>query len=425
MTTVLFGAGATIPFVKCINSNDILQAIRRNKAWDNVIRKIPADIKVSRKYIKRYARRIIRRTRSECNFERIIEICDRVAGFYVKFCPEDSLLLKELSIIGYHIIQKDVKRRNSISLIPFIIREIIANYIIEGENKQKHIALDEYNQLNAAQKHFIDYISSISERVSLVNLNYDSVLFNSIVNDVDRGSLCFGFTHGFSRMENRGAMFDTDAFFASNRTLLFPHGSVLFNNLGGFDMSFIPNSSSADSHRWEGLLNGWPSNTSIGRVNDIFTDFNSFIVSGQTKEMSLNRHPYNQFYFKMITSLLESDLIITIGFSYQDEYISGLIKNKLRYSNSTKLVFVDYQDSVSSNLSLIKKFEDIFQMETVMDVDSDQKISYARDPRLTTISKEREGWLTESVYYYGKGYGVFLREFKDVFRRMGVDASVS
>lgn len=413
MITVLFGAGATIPFVKAINSQDISVAIKNEANWDKVISNIPEEVKTSRCRIKRNALQIIHETKDELNFESIIEICDRVAGFYSD-SDNDNLFNKVISFIQEPKQSRIKKESASFTLIPFLIREIIADYIL---SKEKCIPVS-VSMKKIEQKDFINYLCSRDKRISLISLNYDTILFDSLLEDKEKGCLTNDITHDFTNNRSFGTILDVKQLLTSDRTIIFPHGSLLFNRLGTNDITFCLNSDDAETNRWKGLDNSYPSNTSIGRDgNNISPDFNSFIVSGQNKSLSLNSKPYDTFYYKMVSSIIESNVIIIIGFSFHDEHINNLIKNALSDKSETKLLIVDYQENFINNIELIKHFEKLCFFESIVEVVADKKESYQRDDKLCEIDEKKEGWLFKKrIYYYCKGYDSFLSNFESILK---------
>ena len=109
---LIIGAGASIPFVPSLTSSFLTKELRRWDNWTGIISRVPSAINVSKRDIRRIVRGILSQTRKETNFEHIIEIIDKVCGYYTN--NKKSLFNKEVNIIRRSNKDVSIRLRTSI-----------------------------------------------------------------------------------------------------------------------------------------------------------------------------------------------------------------------------------------------------------------------------------------------------------------------
>lgn len=103
--------------------------------------------------------------------------------------------------------------------IPFLFRQIIAEAIL---NLQDNYQSPDYNTLLLNQKTFIESLSKSGDDISLISLNYDETLVNSIE------GLGFDTCFGASQLTGLFNEIDINRFFNCRKVVYYPHGHVRF-----------------------------------------------------------------------------------------------------------------------------------------------------------------------------------------------------
>lgn len=291
MNTILFGAGASIPFFDIpLTTTYITKQILDIKNWEKVLKKLTKakndgydliDISEVEPVLCDLSN-----SNFNLNFEDIAEVLDKLSSYGYDAIPQHNLL---------NTILKFFKPKITISAkwhyIPFLLREIIANTIID---MHKNHRISNYDKMVSLQNNFIDSIRGEDNCISLVSLNYDDIVPASV--DVFNDISCH-FTDNTKRHKNT---INIKEFFKSKTVAYFPHGHLRFVFTDELNVSYFKDIYQAEKERWDGLFNRGTTNV----VNGSFSyDFNTFITTGKTKDNAFNNMPYSIYYQRLAVTI--------------------------------------------------------------------------------------------------------------------------
>ena len=295
--------------------------------------------------------------------------------------------------------------------VPFLFREIIVQSILELERNFK---VDNYDELCGKQHDFLDWIAKTDKKVSLVSLNYDNVLFDSI-----KG---LGYNHCFDYTPHAGNMdsFDYYQFRESDKVVYFPHGHSRFKRNSFDAIQYYTDPEEAERERWAGVGNSTV-NSSLTLKDSLFAyNFNTFITTGQTKDAALNLSPYDAYYQRLSKDLLDSEWVYIIGYSFGDEHINRLLHSYLYSNPFGHLLIVDFIDhdiriidDVINNNGILRIIYDNFKPSVFMpNIPDYSEFEFARG---WDINNQGYGPLwNNNICFYKKGIIDYLSEYKDV-----------
>jgi hypothetical protein len=302
--TIFLGAGASIPFFEVpLTTQYLTGRIKQPNIWEGLIprynRVIDNDRKIELKVITDFIDRI-KSINRELDFERIIEIIDKVSSY--NFDPNTNEKIFHNILRFYEV---DWRVSWQWDGMPFLSRQLIAEQILEVQKKHK---VKDYNTLVDLQSQFFKYATT-ERGLSLVSLNYDDIVFDSIEG--------MGFETGFSK-----GGFDISAFFEAKKTVSFLHGHIRFS-LYGDDIKYHDSSDQADQERLGKIKNSsWFKENKETLQNSPCYNFNTFIVTGQSKELAFNHNPYAAYYHKLAFDIATSNEIIIVGYSFGDDHFN-------------------------------------------------------------------------------------------------------
>ncbi len=414
MITILFGSGATIPFFQPrLTTKYLTDQVCNPQRWEAVVSNYrkhttntmadPSDIVTVLERISR----LFDRKPFKKNFEVYAEIIDKIASLGFDRVPCNNMLNALLAVlVEPYRFNWGPEWRD----VPFLFREIIVQSILELEYNNK---VADYNALCSKQHDFIDYVSKNDNKTSLVSLNYDNVLFDSI------NSL--GFEHCFDIIPQAGNMdsFDYHKFHESDKVVYFPHGHSRFKRNSFDSIIYFDNPLEAEKSRWAGVGDN-TFNSSLTLTSSLFAyNYNTFITTGQTKDAALNLSPYHAYYQRLAKDLWDSDWVYIIGYSFGDEHINRLLHSYLYSKPFANIFIVDYiqkdinlaTDIVNGN-GLIKKITEVFKPSVFFPNMDD--ISQYEPQGIWEINNYGFGQLVNSIYLYKKGMKEFLNEYKDI-----------
>lgn len=414
MNTILFGAGASIPFFDTsLTSTYITEQILDIANWEKVLKKLTKANKYGYnlidinevKPVLCYLSNLNEIGCFNLNFEDIAEVLDKLSSYGFDALPQRNLLNTILSFFKPAITISPQWQH-----IPFLLREIIANTIID---MHKNHCISNYDKMISLQNNFIGHIQGKDKCISLVSLNYDDIVPTSVdtLNDIS----CH-FTDNTERHKNTINIKD---FFKSKTVAYFPHGNLRFVFTDELNVSYSENIDQAEKERWDGLFN----RGTINVVNGSFSyDFNTFITTGKTKDNAFNNMPYSIYYQRLATDFLNSSKIFIIGYSFGDVHFNRLLRSFLYTNNENKVYVIDKYDSIvtmidecKDNSNIITKIQNTFKPDwyIIFNNKLSQK-SPQNQQEVNKINKEGYGEIFDRIIFYKKGYDQFLNEFQKV-----------
>lgn len=247
MNTILFGAGASIPFFKVpLTTGYITNKILDIDNWQNTINKLNSVnhnnyqlIELSEISPVFNQFNLLRSKRVNLNFEDIAEVIDKISSYGYDSLPKSNIF----NVIQF-LFQPKILLSNRWNHVPFLLREIIANVILDFH---KNNCVKNYDELIILQKKIIQTVGE--NEISVVSLNYD----DNVPTSVDAlGNICYHFTDSTNRHEN---MLNVKEFLLSNRVAYFPHGHLRFVFTDELNVSYVRDIEQAENLRWNGLFN--------------------------------------------------------------------------------------------------------------------------------------------------------------------------
>lgn len=234
MITLIFGAGASIPFFyPHLTTQYLTDKISCKEEWDRIIQKyntykeektipiVASDIIID--VIDR-----IKRLKDYTNFEEIAEVIDKISSWGFDKMPHNMMNITWNVLIQLLNPQNPMPFGAEWDAIPFLLREIIAENILELQAQNKST---NYDELSSLQNAFLSNLCNRDMDISIMSLNYDSCLLESI-----KG---LDFEKGFTpRDEHYLQQLDISRFMNANRTIYFPHGTLNFQFVDNDNVTF-------------------------------------------------------------------------------------------------------------------------------------------------------------------------------------------
>lgn len=218
MKTLIFGAGASIPFFEPkLSTKYLTDKIIDRQEWDKVIAIVKSikgeDYIIVKTEIVLQIIQTIQKIKPNANFEEIAEVIDKLSSLGLDRIPDHNMFN---TII--HVMNTGFKPTEKMpfgcewAMIPFLLREIIAMSIIELQNNHK---IMDYDNLISLQKDFINSICEKDDDVSIMSLNYDECVLKSLEG--------LGFEKGFkTKNEHYLMQLDIPTFMSAKKSCIFP-----------------------------------------------------------------------------------------------------------------------------------------------------------------------------------------------------------
>jgi len=417
MTTILFAAGASRQFFATGLTTEYLTAkVKDIEQWTRVIDKyrriMGGNICIAKPSDVVYIINRVCYYKPEANFEEIAEIIDKLSSYSTDFRPGYELMnLVQMVLLDCLRISGNRLLGIGLQDVPFLYRQIIAEAILDLEFNKKS---NDYDDLIAKQRSFINYATQNSEKASLISLNYDDCVLDSI-----KGG---PFTMGTELVSNKhGFQVDTHTFMNAHKVVYFPHGQLRFQMKDNENVTVWDNAIEANENRWKGI-----SSCSIGSTLRLMPakyaySFNTFLVTGQTKDDTFNYLPYSLYYQRMAIDFAQSSDIIIIGYSFGDEHFNRLLSSFLKMNVSNHLYVVDYY---SDDVTMTEEFKDMnniitkiyrtFHTDWFFGRTENGEIASYNPYQIHKINKYGYGEIFSQVTFYKKGYTEFLKEYDSV-----------
>lgn len=395
---LLLGAGASIPFyINPITTAELTNAIKDYNRWNDLLNRyntiIAPNVGLSINTVRDVITKIIS-LNPHLNFEEIIEIIDKFSGFnfdYLNDRKSTNTLLKYFNVKS-HTTNDDVVD------FPFLSRQLISERVEELQNKKKTNYKDLIDKQNELFNFFITEGSLI-----ITSLNYDEIALESI-NGLNIGT---GFV---------GDKFELSQFNNLINKITFPHGHSRFI-LDSEGLKLKPNIGLANKTRIDDLANISlkETRTIIDTLNDY--TFNTFLVTGRSKEATFDINPYAAYYQEFASQIATADEIICAGYSLGDAHFNRLILNFLETSNKNSLIIVDrtnHIDPIADFMDSSSKFHRLMKTIGIRNLPLASSYTYKYQSGVDEINSRGYGQIYDRVIYCKEGYELFLNNYKDI-----------
>ena len=348
------------------------------------------------------------------NFEQIAEVIDKISSYGFDKMPMNNMMNLLISVMN-----TGFRPNNPIPFgvewcdIPFLLREIIAESILDLQNQYK---ISDFQQLIDLQHKFIEAVCNIDDEISVMSLNYDDCVYDSLIG--------LGFEKGFSKIDQRYLrQISIDKFMHAKKVAYFPHGHLKFQFTDNDNVTFWSDSNQANEERWNGIKGIAVGSTLSVLPGKFAYNYNTFLSTGQTKDDGLNHLPYAIYYQRLAIDLFKSDTVYIIGYSFGDEHINRLLRSFLQLNFQNKIIIVDYypdtitmMDEYMNPNSIITKINQNFGTEWQIMINQNSDKQPVNPNEIEQLNTRGYGNLFLQVFFYKKGYKEFLNEFNDIIR---------
>ena len=417
MQTIIFGAGASVPFFEPrLSTLYLTNKVSDINWWNRVMEKYrqyepnnalatPTDVVGVIDAIKRIL--------SDANFEQIAEVVDKISSIGFDKMPNNMMNLQICVMVSQGYLGNNASRPLGPEWrdVPFLFREIIAEAILDLEKNYKAA---NYQELEELQREFIRMVSEKSDKTSVLSFNYDDCVINSL-----KG---LGFEKGFSPVGQYCLrQLDLKKFMKAKKVVYFPHGHVKFQFTDNDNVTFWSDSEMANQARWS-EMNGAQLGSTLTLLNGKYAyNFNTFITTGQTKDDSLNHLPYSAYYQRLASDLVNSNVVYIVGYSFGDDHVNRLLQTFLKIDAGNKVYVIDFYpdtitltDEYTTQSNIINKIHLVLGTEWQLRVDSNGVKKPFVHGKVDAINANGYGEIFDQVAFYKKGYDAFLHEFRDV-----------
>lgn len=416
MKTFIFGAGASIPFFNPqLNTSYLTGKVCNQGDWQRVIAKYqqynPNVVVASANEVVAVIQQILQ-FKPHAHFEQIAEIIDKVSSFGFDRMPENNMFNLLIWVLNGTVNQlPPYNVGTSWQNIPFLLREIIAEAILDLENNHKKA---DYANLIGLQRDLIGTVCQRDQDVSVMSLNYDDCVYESLEG--------LGFVKGFTQIDQRYArQLDIVQFMQARKVCYFPHGHLKFQFTDNDNVTFWSDSNQANDERWQGTPGVAVGSTTQVLPGAFAYNFNTFLTTGQTKDDSLNHMPYAIYYQRLAVDLFKSDRVYVIGYSFGDGHVNRLLRAFLKQNQANKIYVIDYYPNQVTMVDEQHQSDNII-LKIHYYLGTDWQVMYTpgigvapfNPVEVNNINNRGYGELFEQVVFYKNGYEAFLKEFANV-----------
>ena len=398
MNLLFFGAGASIPFYPSLTTDYITKELKKLCNWEYIIELYNEtnNSKIDCTKIITLLKTIIT-TNPQANFEEICGFIDSITNIlidaerntYDKYDRITDTLLR------CKILELKLESISNIKYIPYLFRCLIVHIFL---NVQK---TEYYDELIVQQKEFINYFTSETNKSSIVSLNYDDILKDTI------GEIYY---NGFDKKQPSHMPFSCENFFHSKRTISYLHGCIrFFYALPDIQYSYENIPSIKD--RLDKLVLQKSLNNQHLTSNLENHSYNVFITTGIAKNISMDYLPYNAYYTKFASDICKSSIIIIIGYSFKDHHVNRILSPFLNMNKENKIIIVDNNENNNLSINDLCKFGNIlYDIYRVFLCE----VPLNNNQEYNNINTIGYGFITDQILYYKNGYGKFLSEYKTI-----------
>ena len=417
MRTFIFGAGASRSFFAPeLTTSYLTEKVCSVDEWKRVFDKYKAYNGKNKCLVKVGTIMVVIHTIKEflpdANFEQIAEVVDKMSSYGLDGIPGHNMQGLTVAVMNTGFLPQNKKPFGAEwSGVPFLLREIIAEAILDLQNAHK---AGNYDDLIQKQNAMIKYVMEHDDKVSVMSLNYDDCVLDSLVG--------LGFEKGFALTDERYLrQLDINKVMGADKVVYFPHGQLKFQFTDNDNVTFWGDSNVANEERWGGI-----DGVSVGSTLTVLPgkyayNFNTFISTGQTKDDGLNHMPYAIYYQRLAIDLANSNTVYVIGYSFGDDHVNRLLRSFLKLNPDNRVVIVDFypmevyntQEHRDSNNFITKIYQNLGADWNIW-YSQDQGVMAFDQAAVDIINKFGYGELCPQVIFYKKGYSEFLNEFAKV-----------
>lgn len=415
MTSVLFGAGASRDFFSpALTTQYLTDAVKSRGNWERVLDYYhqikDADIVVPTAADVLQIINLILESNPSFNFEQIAEVLDKLCSYWFDPLPTNTMLgALESTFNAIYAAGVSWPRMTGWDDIPFIFRQIVSEAILDLQKSHRAV---NYCELSKLQNQFIGSLCENYDKVSLISLNYDECVADSI------SGLGFDTCFNPSQHSQQLNELSIPSFFNAKRVIYYPHGHLRFKFTALPNVEYYRDGNDANKERWEGLDSAMVGCNMPLTQGKFAYNFNSFLTTGQTKDDILNFLPYAVYYQRMAIDMIKTDTLFIIGYSFGDDHINRLLKSYLKIAPTHKVIIVDYypkditmtQEHHDSE-SIILKIHNVFGAEWRVNVSQTGVMSAWNEQEVKTLNTTGFGKIFDNVYFYKNGYTQFLQDW--------------
>lgn len=420
MTTILFGAGASNGFFsENLNTSKLTAIVKDVNVWQDALLKyykkgLPTACEIANLI------HLICCANPQYHFEQICEVLDKFCSYQFDSMPQNTYFANTLFVMANKYGVGHIPAYSNWSDVPFLFRQIIADAIVNMHNTN---ANPNYGALIGQQIDFLNYVSNQEERMSVVSLNYDDLVYTSAI----QAGLESGFVLSGDPRDKGQKVTDVQRFFNAPKVVYFPHGHIRFRFTDSGHVLFYDDYNQANVERWRAQDTFNDAFTLTGQYSQFAHNYNTFLTTGQTKDNSFNIAPYSYYYQRLASDFLNSNRIILIGYSFGDEHFNRLLHSFVNLSKNNKVYIVDYYDVHTNPITLVHEMQD--QRNILMKINQTFKapwiVNYNPATQIQSpvnmqavadINNDAIGYgeIFPNIYYYRKGYGDFLSDYANI-----------
>ena len=420
MVTFMFGAGASIPFFNPrLDTNYLTSKIMDFGEWQRLFNRYTKLIESNR--IVTNANDVYRlmciitKVRKNANFEEIAEILDKICSWGFDRLPQNTFLGSIVAVLGNGSWPVPNVVDLGWSIVPVLLRQVIAESICELQNNHK---ISTYDELISLQTKFLIDASAEHDKSSIMSLNYDECVVNS--------AIPAGFDTCFCKDASmNGAVLDVHRFMSSKKTIYFPHGHTRFVYADNSNVLYFPDANKANDERWRRIESHMKGGQLQMLPGKFAYNFNTFLTTGQTKDDAMNNVPYCYFYHRFSIDVFASDIVFLIGYSFGDEHFNRTLPAFLQIDSKRRVVIVDYypeavtrRDEFQDPNNALTKIYSAFKRDWDFYTALDGKLEPTNQAEIDKINSLGYGYIFNQVLFYKKGYENFLNEYLAVLEYM-------
>lgn len=417
MNTILFAAGASYGFFEPnISTTYLTEKICDKSEWDRIIAKykeiVGPTIFVANADVVMNLIGIILKYRPDADFEEIAEVIDKLSSYSMDFRPDHAIInLFEATLHDFLNIQGNKLLGIGLQQIPFLLRQIIAEAIIDLDNNHKSA---KYNELIKKQAEMVKYVCC-GEEASVISTNYDDCVLQSLKD--------LNFTLGERIADNKHRVqIDAHDFMTAPKVVYFPHGHLRFQMTDNSEVTVWGNINDANARRWNGLKDFVDPKTNYVFTEKFAYNFNTFMTTGQTKDDAFNHMPYSLYYQRMAIDIAKSKNVVIIGYSFGDAHFNRLLNAYLSIDIEHNIFIVDkYDKEITMTLegqdqsNILCKIQDVFKQHWLLKMNPTTHQYYPfYEEEVERLNHLGYGKIFPQVTFYKKGYVEFLNDYKEV-----------